>query len=84
MTLHENVIDIAEDYFGPAAPRLINRLIINHLNKTPEKLTTRDLKDLVSWIKLTLGVVTDEPEVVDELSARLTALSKTGVGSRRR
>ena len=75
MTLHAAVVDVAEDYFGPAAPRLVDRLIVNHLGKTPEKLTSKDLEELASWIKLTIATISDEAEVVEEFSARLTGLS---------
>ena len=75
-TLYETVTDIAEDYFGPAADRFVSRLIVNHLNKTPEKLTKKDLRELISWIKLTLAVITDDPKVVSEFSRRLNSLLK--------
>src|SRR3954469_19413020 len=78
LTLYEAVTDIAEDYFGPAARRFVDRLIINHLGKKPGKLTNKDLKDLITWIKLTVGVLTDDPGVVLEFTNRLNQLTRSG------
>ncbi len=76
LTLYETVIDIAEDYFGPAAPRFVGRLINNHLHKAPEQITTKDLPELVTWSKLTVAMLTDDKDAIEEFSSRLDALVK--------
>lgn len=77
LTLHEEVTKIAEDYFGPVAPRFINRLITNHLNKDPAKLRRQDLVQLSNWTKLTVSMMTDDEDIVEEFVGRLQALSQS-------
>ena len=74
-TLYDKVVSIAEDYFGPAAPRFINRLITNHLGKAPAKLTPRDIPDLAIWISLTVAMLTDDEDVIDQFAKRLNQLA---------
>jgi hypothetical protein len=75
-SLYQEVIVIAEDYFGPAAPRYIDRLITGHIGKQPQQLRHKDLPELFSWVKLTVAMVTDEEPVIEEFMHRLVALQK--------
>ena len=74
-TLDREIARIAEDYFGPAAPRFINRITINHLGKEPRQITAQDLPELIRWIKLTVSMMTEETATIDEFIARLNALA---------
>ncbi len=75
LTLYDEVTKIAEDYFGPVAPRFISRLINNHLGKDPTQLKRKDLVALSSWTKLTVSMITDDEEIVEEFVERLRLLS---------
>jgi hypothetical protein len=75
-TLYDNVTEIAEDYFGPVAPRFMSRLITNHLGKTPETITPADLPELTEWVKLTVAMLTDDQSLIKEFTARLDKLSR--------
>lgn len=75
ITLYEEITKIAEDYFGPVAPRLISRIVTNHLRKEPKKVTGKDLPELVVWIRLTVAMVTEDTEVINEFISRLDTLS---------
>jgi hypothetical protein len=75
LSVYDSVRDIAEDYFGPAAPRYVRRIIINHLDKTPEKLRPKDIPQLVSWVKVTLSFLTDDTELVEEFVSRIMNLA---------
>jgi hypothetical protein len=74
-TLYKNIIDITEDYFGPAARRCIDRIIVNHLGKTPDKIKPGDVPELITWVKLTVALLTDDPDVVSEFVERLDKLA---------
>ena len=73
--LYEQVTQIAEDYFGPAAPRFIDRLIANHLEKHPSELNTSDLPELIEWTRLTASMLTENKTTVNELVTRLELLN---------
>ena len=75
-TLYEEVTRIAEDYLGPAAPRFINRLITNHLHKEPEDLMKRDIKELTTWTRLAVSMITNEEETVEDFVERLRLLGR--------
>ncbi len=75
-TLYKTITEIAEDYFGPAAPRFMNRLITNHLGKQPEQLTRRDITALARWAKVTAAMITDDQKSVDEFVRRLKMASQ--------
>lgn len=72
--LYKQVIAIAEDYFGPAAPRFIERIINNHFHKSPNNLKAGDLPELTEWVRLTLAVLTEHESEVEELTERLSNL----------
>jgi hypothetical protein len=71
---YKEVVRITEDYFGPAASRYINRIIVNHFNKSPDHLTATDLPELVKWATLTMAMVTEDAQVVREFTERLSKL----------
>jgi hypothetical protein len=75
--LHHEIITIAEDYFGPAAPRFINKIIESHLRKDPELVTKKDMPEIVTWVSLSVAMMTDERSVVAEFTKRLNMLTQT-------
>jgi len=72
--LYNSVVKVAEDYFGPAAPRYVDRLIDHHLQKPPTALTKKDLPEIATWTSLALAMITDDKSVIEEFSQRLTSL----------
>lgn len=74
--LHDEVTKIAEDYFGPVAPRFVDRLITNHLHKDPTALRRKDIAQLSNWTKLTVSMMTDDEDIIEEFVSRLQALGK--------
>jgi hypothetical protein len=76
LTAYDSVTEIAADYFGPAAPRYVSRIIVNHLGKSPNQLRHKDIPELVNWIKLTVALVTDDTSLVEEFATRLRTLSR--------
>jgi hypothetical protein len=76
VTLYEEITKISEDYFGPMAPRFVSRMVANHLHKAPERVTAKDLPELITWIRLAASSLTEETETIKEFVTRLNTLSK--------
>lgn len=74
--LYSKVIEVANDYLGPASKRFIDRQIINHLGKEPEEITYRDLDSLIDWIKVVVALLTEDKELINEFADRLRMLTK--------
>lgn len=75
-TVYDQVVDITEDYLGPAADRFIKRQISFHLKKKPNELTVKDIPKLAEWIKVSLGLLTQDKAMVDKCQAQIIALTK--------
>jgi len=65
-TLCNQIIDITEDYLGPAADRFIRRQVNFHLHKKAEDLETKDIPQLAEWIKVSLALLTEDKSMVDQ------------------
>jgi hypothetical protein len=74
--LYDNVVRITNVYLGPAADRFISRQVQNHLNKSPEDLTKKDLLKLIDWIRIAVSLITDDVEIIDEYTLQLEKLAK--------
>lgn len=72
----KEVIAITEEYLGPAAERFVNRLSNFHLDKSAAELTSKDLPKLIEWIKVSLGLLTEDRVMVDDCVRKLRKLSK--------
>lgn len=76
MTIYEQAVQITKDYLGPAAERFINRQITFHLQKDPELLTKKDIPRLAEWIKVSIAILTEDKEMVDDFTKRILKLMK--------
>ena len=73
--LYNQVIAVTEEFLGPAAPRFIDRQIAAHLGKQPRELTRDDMPTLIEWSKVTLGLITQDREVVQNFQVKMAALA---------
>ncbi|MGD0284227.1 MAG: hypothetical protein ABSB12_01335 [Candidatus Saccharimonadales bacterium] len=73
-SLYLKVVHITDHYLGPAADRFIRRQIENHLNKHPEELVQKDLKELINWIEVSMTILTDDHKMIREYLAKLQSL----------
>jgi hypothetical protein len=73
-TLYENIADITEDYLGPATPRFLNRIAMNHLGKPATKLAKSDLPELITWVKMAANILSEDTKEIQAFVSRLTAL----------
>ncbi len=63
--LFKELYKISEDYFGPATQRFLTRQIENHLHKSPGNLKKADIPKLVDWLRLSVGVISDDEEEIN-------------------
>ncbi len=73
--LYENIVNITQDYLGPAAQRFIDRQIAFHLHKKPEEITKNDLPNLVEWVEVSLASLTEDTTSVKNCSDRISDLA---------
>lgn len=78
-SVKDQLLEISQDYLGPAAERFIDRQITTHLNKSSDLLTKKDLIKLIDWLKLSFTVLTDDADIINEYVKRLRLLA-TGRG----
>jgi hypothetical protein len=74
--LVDQVIEISQDYLGPAAERFVHRQISSHIGKKPRELTFGDLTTLIDWLKLSFALITDDGKLVEDYANRLNRLAK--------
>jgi|GEM_PF-986289 len=75
-SLKDQILEISQDYLGPAAERFIDRQISTHLKKSPDKITRSDLKVLIDWLKLSFTLLTDDGRIVSEYAKRLQLVAQ--------
>ena len=71
LSLLDQILEISQDYLGPAAERFIDRQISTHLKKHPEKITRQDIYKLIDWIKLSFALLTNDTDMVEQYAKRL-------------
>lgn len=74
VSLYDQVVEITYGYLGPAADRFVARQIRRHLNKQPDELKRRDLKELIVWIDLAMNVLVEDEQLVDDYISSLKNL----------
>jgi hypothetical protein len=74
-TLADQVIDITQEYLGPAADRFVTRLIRSEVKKEASELKKDDIKKLSEWIKVSLGLLTEDKSIVDECERKILKLA---------
>ena len=60
MALYDEVIDVARNYLGPAAPKFVKRQIRAHLEIEGSQLTYSDLDELAEWCYTSSKVLMDD------------------------
>jgi len=72
--LFEQVVAITQEYLGPAANRFVMRILDSHFQKEPRQLKSDDIPELSEWIKVSLGLLTDDKRIVDECEHKILKL----------
>lgn len=75
--LYTKVVEVSEEFLGPAGERFIRRQVQTHFDIAPESLQRRHLPELVDWIKLTFTMVTSDATVVNDFATKLLNLANS-------
>lgn len=75
--LYAQVVEIANDYFGPAAQRFVDRILNNHLHKAPVDIAPQDIEQIVRWVGLALAFITEDRQAIEDFTNRLLQLRKS-------
>ena len=75
-SIYQQALTITKDYLGPAAERFINRQITFHLQKKPELLGKEDIPQLAEWVKVSIAILTEDKQMVDDFTKRILKLKK--------
>lgn len=78
-TLYDSLVEVTEDYLGPAAKRFIDRQTQNHLHKKPGHLTTEEFIELSDWVKITIALLTKDEKIKNEYNKKLDNLINRNV-----
>ena len=62
--LYTDVVQITQDFLGPASERFIERQVKTHIHKDPRELDQNDLKQLSEWLKVAIALLTDDETTV--------------------
>jgi hypothetical protein len=73
--LFDKVVEITEEYLGPAAPRFVGRHISSHLDKAPHELAHEDIPELVEWTRATFALLTSDKKIVRDYAQKISALA---------
>ena len=74
-SIYDEMVRITHVYLGPAADRFIARQVQNHLKKQPEAMTKKDLVGLLDWIQISVSLLTDDSEIIEEYISNLKRLT---------
>jgi len=74
-SLYTDVVAITEQYLGPAAERFVIRHIQAHLDKLPQEITPQDLPHLAEWARVSMGLLTSNPDTVENYARKITDLA---------
>jgi hypothetical protein len=74
--LFDQVVDVTEEYLGPAAQRFVARQVSFHLGKNPEELVPNDIPQLVEWSQATLAMLTSDKDMIEEFATKVTELGE--------
>ena len=75
--LYTDVVQITQDFLGPAAQRFIDRQIKTHVNKEPEELSPDDMQKLAEWLKVAIALLTEDEATVNKYTESLRQLGMT-------
>lgn len=75
LNYYQKVVDITEEYLGPAADRFIRRQCEFHLNKSAEQINKRDLPKLAYGVGIALGLLVDDKETVNKAVKQISTIN---------
>lgn len=78
LSVYEQLVAATSELLGPASGRFIDRQIVSHLQIKPEDLTAKDVELLSHWIRLSIGMLSNDRKTLQAYNQALLKLSKGG------
>lgn len=78
-TIYSQLVVVSEKYLGPAAERFIRRQVDFHLDKQPEDITAHDVVKLADSVKIALGVLTQDEDMINKAVREVKAVARQDV-----
>lgn len=75
-SIYQQLVNATTELLGPASGRFIDRQIENHLKIQPHELRPKDIVVLAEWIRLSMGLLTDDAKTLSSYSSVLDRLSR--------
>lgn len=72
--LYDRIVELSQEYLGPAGERFMRRQISTHIGIEPEAIRKKHLPELVNWVGLTFAMLTNNRNEVDNFTDGLMAL----------
>lgn len=75
-SLYSDMVVIASDFLGPTADRFLSRQIEAHLGISPSNITADDLPRLEGWLRISLGLLTEDKQSIEDFMSQINRLAK--------
>ena len=72
--LYDEMINIAQDYLGPAAGRFMSGQIQSHLGIEPTQITPEDIAKLEDWLRVSLALISTDTASINDFVSRIMQL----------
>jgi hypothetical protein len=72
------MVQVSEEYLGPAGERFIRRQITTHLKIEPEELDKKNLSKLIDWSSIAFALTTNNSDDIDSFTRDLRSLAVKG------
>lgn len=72
--LYDEIINVAQDYLGPAAGRFMSSQIQSHLGIEPSQVRSEDIAKLEDWLRVSLSLISNDTASINDFINRLMQL----------
>ncbi|HSX05672.1 MAG TPA: hypothetical protein VLF69_04345 [Candidatus Saccharimonadales bacterium] len=74
---YQQVVQVTEEFLGPAAERFVKRQIEFGLGKPPETIDRGDLPKLKETLGIALGLLVKDQEIVNQAMRKFDLIAET-------
>lgn len=65
------LLKLTRAYFGSDGPNHVAKFLHTHLEKSPNDVTSEDIISLIDWLKILVGFLEDDEEIVKQYIAEV-------------
>ncbi len=71
---YEKIVNIVQDYLGPAASRFVDKQLDFHLNRKDKNIRQSEVIRVGEWMRVGLALITQDKKIVEECFSRIEKL----------